>query len=151
MTGILAPSDIRKLPWDTLLLVAGGLSLGLSLQETHLLEHFTRHLMTVGWNSAALLLVFAYITMIFSNIMSNTATSTILIPLGLYMLPNEAVQISVTVGLAASTALLLPVSTPPNAIAYSTGMIKQKDFLYGGLLAGLLGPILIVAMVLAIL
>ena len=147
MTGILTASDIRKLPWDTLLLVAGGLSLGLSLQETHLLEHFTHHILGTGWNTTVLLLVFAYLTMIFSNIMSNTATSTILIPLGIYMVPDDALRIAVTVGLAASTALLLPVSTPPNAIAYSTGMIKQKDFLFGGVLVGLLGPILIVALV----
>ena len=148
MTGILTASDIRKLPWDTLLLVAGGLSLGLSLQETHLLEHFTHHILGTGWNTVVLLIVFAYITMFFSNIMSNTATSTILIPLGLFMVPQDALRIAVTVGLAASTALLLPVSTPPNAIAYSTGLIKQRDFLFGGLLVGLLGPILIVAFVL---
>lgn len=147
MTGILTASDIRKLPWDTLLLVAGGLSLGLSLQETHLLEHFTHHLLGTGWHETVLLLVFAYITMIFSNIMSHTATSTFLIPLGMYMVPNDALRIAVTIGLSASTALLLPVSTPPNAIAYSTGMLKQKDFLIGGLLIGLLGPALIVALV----
>jgi len=97
------------------------------------------------------LLAFAYTTMFFSNIMSNTATSTILIPLGLYLVPDQALRIAVTVGLAASTALFLPVSTPPNAIAYSTGLIKQKDFLYGGLLVGLLGPLIIVALVMLIL
>ncbi len=59
-------------------------------------------------------------------------------------MPDHAEQIAVIIGLAASTSLLLPVSTPPNAIAYSTGLIKQKEFLPGGLLIGLLGPLLIV-------
>ena len=54
------------------------------------------------------------------------------------------------VGLSASTALFLPVSTPPNAIAYSTGFIEQKDFQFGGALIGLLGPALIILWVLLI-
>lgn len=147
MTGILKPEDIRKIPWETLMLVAGGLSLGLSLEETKLLEHFASHLMDIHLASFMMLLIIAYVTMIFSNIMSNTATATILIPLGIHLMPDHVKQIAVVVGLAASTALLLAVSTPPNAIAYSTGLIKQKDFFPGGILVGLLGPILIVLIV----
>jgi sodium-dependent dicarboxylate transporter 2/3/5 len=89
--------------------------------------------------------------MLFGNFMSHTATATMLIPLGVYLMPGHAEQIAVIIGLAASTSLLLPVSTPPNAIAYSTGLIKQKEFLPGGLLIGLLGPLLIVLFVLMIL
>ena len=147
MTGILKSEDIRKLPWDTLLLVAGGLSLGLALQETKLLEHFAKHFFGSQSTSLVMLIIFAYVTMIFSNIMSNTATATILIPLGIYLMPDHAKQIAIIVGLSASTALLLPISTPPNAIAYSTGLIKQKDFFPGGLLIGLLGPLMIVLLV----
>jgi sodium-dependent dicarboxylate transporter 2/3/5 len=144
MMGILKSEDIRKMPWDTLLLVAGGLSLGLALQDTKLLEHFANQIMGSQYTPWIMFLVFAYVTMIFSNIMSNTATATILIPLGIFLMPQHAKQIAVIIGLAASTALLLPVSTPPNAIAYSTGLIKQKEFFPGGLLIGLLGPLLIV-------
>ena len=125
-------------------MVAGGLSLGLALQETKLLEHFAKHFFGSQSTSLVMLIIFAYVTMIFSNIMSNTATATILIPLGIYLMPDHAKQIAIIVGLSASTALLLPISTPPNAIAYSTGLIKQKDFFPGGLLIGLLGPLMIV-------
>jgi sodium-dependent dicarboxylate transporter 2/3/5 len=151
MTGILKSEDIRRLPWDTLLLVAGGLSLGLALQDTKLLEHFAGHIMSSSFSTVFLYLTFAYVTMIFSNIMSNTATATILIPLGIYLMPEHVIQIAVILGLSASTALLLPVSTPPNAIAYSTGLIKQREFLTGGLLVGLMGPPLIVILVMLIL
>jgi sodium-dependent dicarboxylate transporter 2/3/5 len=144
MTGILRAEDIRKLPWDTLLLVAGGLSLGLSLQETRQLEHFSRNLVGSPLPPITLYFIFAYLTMIFSNIMSNTATATILIPLGIYLMPDHIKQITVIIGLATSTSLLLPVSTPPNAIAYSTGFIEQKDLLKGGLLVSLIGPALVV-------
>ncbi|HSZ33100.1 MAG TPA: DASS family sodium-coupled anion symporter, partial [Puia sp.] len=132
MTGVLKPEDIRKIPWDTLILVAGGLSLGLALEETRLLEHFANNLLGTHLTPFVLIIIFAYVTMIFSNIMSNTATATILIPLGIYLLPDHSKQIAIVVGLAASTALMLAVSTPPNAIAYSTGLIKQKDFFPGG-------------------
>ncbi|MFI5156961.1 MAG: SLC13 family permease [Chitinophagales bacterium] len=151
MTRILTSEDIRKLPWDTLLLVAGGLSLGLGLQDTGLLQHFANRMLGPSLNSTFMFLAFAYTTMVFSNIMSNTATATILIPLGIYMMPEQAMQIAIVIGLSASTALLLPVSTPPNAIAYSTGLIKQKEFLPGGLLVGLLGPLLVVLLTLLML
>ena len=151
MTGVLKPEDIRKIPWDTLILVAGGLSLGLALEETKLLEHFANHLLGTQLAPFLLVVIFAYVTMVFSNIMSNTATATILIPLGIYLLPDHSKQIAIVVGLAASTALMLAVSTPPNAIAYSTGLIKQNDFFPGGILVGLLGPILIVLIVSAML
>jgi len=144
MTRILTSEDVRKMPWDTLLLVAGGLSLGLALQDTGLLEHFAARMLGPSLGATLLFFAFAYTTMLFSNIMSNTATATILIPLGIYTMPEHAMQIAVIIGLSASTALLLPVSTPPNAIAYSTGLIRQKEFLPGGLLIGLLGPLLIV-------
>jgi len=144
MTGILQAADMRKIPWDTLLLVAGGLSLGLSLQGTRLLEHFSKHIMGAELGTITLMLVFAYATMLFSNIMSHTATSTIFIPLGIYLMPEHVMQVAVTIALSAATAMILPVSTPPNAIAYSTGMIKQRDFLFTGLLSGLLAPPVIV-------
>ena len=151
MTGILKSEDIRKISWDTLLLIAGALSLGLALQDTKLLEHFAHHILGSPSSILISFLVFAYVTMLFSNIMSHTATATMLIPLGVYLMPAHAEQIAVIIGLTASTALLLPVSTPPNAIAYGTGLIKQKEFLPGGLLVGLLGPLLIVWFVLMIL
>jgi sodium-dependent dicarboxylate transporter 2/3/5 len=46
------------------------------------------------------------------------------------------------IALSASTAMFLPVSSPPNAIAFSTGFLQQKDFRLGGILVGLLGPVL---------
>ena len=88
--------------------------------------------------------------MVLSNVMSHTATSTVLIPFGLAILPGMKTEVALVVGLAASTALFLPVSTPPNAIVYSTGAIEQKDFRLGGLLIGLLGPLVILLWVQAI-
>jgi sodium-dependent dicarboxylate transporter 2/3/5 len=150
MTGILKAEDIRSIGWDTLMLVAGGLALGIGLQQTGLLDHYAGAIAALHVPRIAFYFLLGYATMFFSNIMSNTATSTVIIPLGVSILPGNVREICMIVGLAASTALFLPVSTPPNAIAYSTGMIEQKDFRIGGLLIGLLGPAIIVLWVLLI-
>lgn len=144
LTGVITGKDVQSLPWDTLLLVAGGLSLGVALQQTGLLAHLAERITGMQLSPAIYLFLLGYLAMLFSNVMSHTATSTILIPLGMVILTNLKVEISVIIALASSTAMLLPVSTPPNAIAYSTGMIEQKDFRLGGLLLGILGPVLIV-------
>jgi solute carrier family 13 (sodium-dependent dicarboxylate transporter), member 2/3/5 len=148
MTGVLDGSDVRKLSWDTLLLVAGGLSLGLALQETGLLNHYSQKIVSIKLQPLLLLIILAFATMIFSNVMSHTATSTVLIPLGMAILPDHKIDVALIIALASSTALFLPVSTPPNAIAFSTGLLDQKDFRIGGGLMGVLGPILVIFWVL---
>ncbi|MGH7493035.1 MAG: SLC13 family permease [bacterium] len=140
MTGVVDANDVRGLPWDTLLLVAGGLSLGLALQETGILNHYAQRITTINLDQLPLLYIFAFATMLFSNIMSHTASSTVLIPLGMAILPEYNREVALIIGLASSSALFLPISTPPNAIAYSTGLLDQKDFRTGGTLIGVLGP-----------
>jgi sodium-dependent dicarboxylate transporter 2/3/5 len=143
LTRIISNKDVQALPWDTLLLVAGGLSLGVALRHTGLLDHYAGKLNGLNFSPTAFLLIFALLTMILANIMSHTATATILIPLGITILPELKMQVALIIGLASSTAMFLPVSTPPNAIVYSTGMLEQKDFRIPGIILGLLGPILI--------
>jgi solute carrier family 13 (sodium-dependent dicarboxylate transporter), member 2/3/5 len=150
LTRVLDGKDIRELPWDTLLLVAGGLSLGIALEQSGLLNHYAQKLITLEINSIALMFVFAFLTMLVSNIMSNTAASTVMIPLGMAILVGFEKEIALIIAFSASTAMFLPVSSPPNAIAYSTGVLEQKDFRIGGLLIGLLGPVLAILWVLLI-
>ena len=150
LTRVLEGKDVQQLPWDTLLLVAGGLSLGLAMENTGLLSYYANKLLVMEVNSYLLIFILAYATMLFSNIMSNTATSTVMIPLGIAILIALKVEITLIIALSASTAMFLPVSTPPNAIAFSTGLVEQKDFRLGGILIGLLGPLLIILWVMLI-
>ena len=150
VTGVLTGKDIQGLPWDTLLLVAGGLSLGLALEQTGLLNHYADMLISMKLNSMVLIFVFAYLTMLVSNIMSNTAASTVMIPLGMAILPDMKLQVAMIIAISASTAMFLPVSTPPNAIAFSTGLLEQKDFRLGGILVGLFGPLLAILWVMLV-
>ncbi|MEM6344720.1 MAG: DASS family sodium-coupled anion symporter [Bacteroidota bacterium] len=147
MLGIINGDDVRKLPWDTLMLIAGGLSLGLAIQETGLAQYFVSKLPTDQLGLLMLLLIFGLGTTLFSNIMSNTAAATVLIPLAGVLSPQEPTSLAVTIGLCASCALFLPVSTPPNAIVFATGKLHQNDFRLAGISVGILGPLLIIAWV----
>jgi len=144
MTRILKKEDIRAIGWDTLILVAGGLALGTALQHAGLLDLYASRMTALKMPDVVFYVVLAYATMLVSNVMSHTAASTVLIPLGIAILPKNATEICLIIGLSSSTALFLPVSTPPNAIAYSTGLIEQRDLRLGGFLIGLLGPVLII-------
>lgn len=148
LLGIIDADDVRALPWDTLMLVAGGLALGLAIQEQGLATYFVDKISNYQIDLYALIFVFAFITVLFSNFMSNTAATTIFIPIALSLTtlnPDFSRMIfPLVIGLCASCALFLPVSTPPNAIAYSTGLIDQKDFRLGGISVGLFGPIIII-------
>lgn len=147
--GILNGNDIRQLPWDTLMLVAGGLALGLAIQEQRIAIHFVEQISHIQVNFWSLLVLFGFITMLLANFMSHTAATTILIPMGVSLLAMvngsgdiNPVVLPLVIGLSASCALFLPVSTPPNAIAFSTGLVQQSEFRLGGVVVGLLGPVL---------
>ena len=147
MLGIIDADDVRALPWDTLMLVAGGLALGLAIQEQGLAAHFVSKMENVQIPFYLLLILFGLITVIFSNFMSNTAATTILIPVAISLMQVtdgfSPIVLPFVIGLSASCALFLPVSTPPNAIAFSTGMINQSEFRLGGVSIGLIGPFVI--------
>lgn len=148
MMGIIDADDVRTLPWDTLMLVAGGLALGLAIQEQGLASHFVSKINHIEINFYLMLFVFGITTVVFSNFMSNTAATTILIPVAISLMSvNEGFSpliLPLVIGLSASCALFLPVSTPPNAIAFSTGLIKQSEFRLGGVVIGITGPVLTV-------
>lgn len=150
MFSVLTGDDVRKLPWDTLMLVAGGLSLGLAIEETGLAAYYVGLLSDYNLNFYMLIIVFSLLTIVLSNFMSNTATTTILIPIAIILVSTNKEILPLVIALSASAALFLPISTPPNAIAFSTGKLAQKDFRYGGIIAGLIGPIIIIGVVLLI-
>jgi len=142
LTGVIGPIEVKRISWDTLMLVAGGLTLGEALNRTGLADYYLQRLDVTNVNPFLVILVFGYLCVSMSNFMSNTGTAALLVPVGIKLLPGHALEIAVTTGLCASFAVLLPVSTPPNAIVFSTGYLKQSDFRRTGLVVGLLGPLL---------
>ena len=148
VTGVINADDVRTLPWDTLMLIAGGLALGIAIVDTGLAGLLLQQVQTPGGNVVFLILFLGILTAGLSNIMSNTAAASILIPVAILMLGDNVLETTLVISLCASTALLLPISTPPNAIAFSTGFLKQKDFRTGGIWIGLLGPVVVLLWVL---
>ncbi len=146
-TGILNSKDIRNLPWDILLLITGGLALGVGMKHTGLATWTVDQLPLDGWSPYLMVLGFAYTTIVMSNLMSNTATANLILPIAIAVLVNTGneVGLAVPIALAASAAMCLPISTPPNAIVYSSGHVKTPDLLISGLLVGIVTPPIVVA------
>ncbi|MEM6279469.1 MAG: SLC13 family permease [Verrucomicrobiota bacterium] len=143
ITGVIRAQDIRSLDWDILILLAGGLSLGVGVSQSGLAEWIAERLGTLELAPWAMGMIFGFLTLALSNFMSNTAASNILIPIGIAAGSAsggsvEAAAFAVPMALSASAAMCLPISTPPNAIAYASGRVRSKDFLLPGLVLGLL-------------
>lgn len=150
LTGVIDADEMRQMPWDTLMLVTGGLALGMAIMDTGLAMYFITKINIGDLPVFPTLLVFGYLTAMMSNFMSNTAASTILIPIAASLMPGNVIESAMVIAFCASTALFLPVSTPPNAIAFSTGLVKQSDFYNGGTISGLIFPPIIVSIVLLV-
>ena len=139
-TGVITAREIRTLQWDVLLLITGGLSLGVAVTETGLANWLVSLLPIDSFGKTTFIFILAYLTAIISNFMSNTAAANILVPMGMVIGLGFEAQIVIPIALGASAAMCLPISTPPNALAYATGKLATKDFLVGGLVVGLLVP-----------
>ena len=147
VTGVLGVAEIRQLRWDVLILMAGGLTLGVAVTESGLAAWLVAGLPLAGLGLMGAALAFALLTAALSNFMSNTAAANILVPLGAAAaigLGSAPGILPVVIALSASTAMCLPIATPPNAIAYSTGEINSRAFLAPGLLLAGLTPLLTV-------
>lgn len=150
LTGIINKEDLKKISWDVLWLVSGGIALGLALDRTglaHLLvnsipfDSYSPYIVLVG--SAALCLVMA-------NFMSHTATANLLMPimaaLGTSMVSlvplGGEITLILVVTFAASLGMSLPISTPPNALAHATGHIESRHLARTGVIIGVVGVVL---------
>jgi sodium-dependent dicarboxylate transporter 2/3/5 len=141
-TGILTSFDVCSLRWDVLLLIAGGLTLGIAVTDSGLANYLVEslRLSRLGELTAALLM--AYVAVVLSNLMSNTAAANILVPLGLMAASGSPSIAVVPIALSASAAMALPISTPPNAVVHSTREISSRDLMEIGLIIALLAPLL---------
>lgn len=141
LTQVITSEQVRALPWDTLMLVAGGLALGIALVEVGLADIVMDRINSLPIAVVTVAFLFSIIGVLLSNVMSNTAAASILIPLAITLPSPFGVAVPVIVAISCSSALLLPVSTPANAIAFATGLIEQKEFRRGGIFFMITGPI----------
>ncbi|MEX2551145.1 MAG: DASS family sodium-coupled anion symporter [Nitriliruptoraceae bacterium] len=141
-TGVLGPRDLQGLQWHVLWLVAGGIALGAGISGSGL---DTWILGAVAWDrmaAATLLGLLALAALALSNVISNSAAANLLVPLALSLATTVAVEpalMAVLVGLACALGMALPISTPPNAIAYATGEVPQPAMASTGIVIGVVG------------
>lgn len=147
--GVLDAEDLKRMPWHVLWLVAGGVALGLAVNDSGLDVWLIDQ---VDWGAvpvALLALALAMAAAALSTVISNSAAANLLIPVGLTLALSgvvdlEPVAAGFFIAIGASLAMALPVSTPPNAIAYSTGELSTADLARVGLIVGALGLVLFV-------
>ncbi|MFQ3575533.1 MAG: DASS family sodium-coupled anion symporter [Cytophagales bacterium] len=142
LTQVITAEEVRKLPWDTLMLVAGGLALGMAMVEVGLVDIIMNKINDLAFAALLVSFLFSVIAVLTSNVMSNTAAASIFVPLGLNLPYPFNIATPIIIAISCSCALMLPVSTPSNAVAYATGMIEQKDFRLGGKYFIVVGSIL---------
>jgi sodium-dependent dicarboxylate transporter 2/3/5 len=144
-TSILGPTEIRKLPWDVLFLLAGGLALGQTVKESGLAQWMVEQAPIGSSGAVGLALGLSYLCVLLSNFMSNTAAANILVPFGIGIATGFEAAVALPLALSASAAMCLPIATPPNALVYSTGAISGRDLLKMGLVMGAVAPLVVVA------
>jgi solute carrier family 13 (sodium-dependent dicarboxylate transporter), member 2/3/5 len=77
--------------------------------------------------------------------MSNTAAANLIIPIAMVTSGANPLQLAVLVAFACSFAMALPISTPPNAIAFASGKISSRDMLMAGGIISVIGTVLLLA------
>ena len=144
-SGLLGKKDLADLNWNVLLLMGGGMSLGNAIGATGLAGWIVSLIEQYPMGMILVVLVFSSLAIILSSFMSNTATAALLAPIMIVigMDLGSSISVMASIALACSMAMALPVSTPPNAIAYGTEMINIKDMIKYGALISIVGVILL--------
>ena len=149
--GVLTKRDLEEISWSVLWMVAGGFALGVGLQETGLAQTLIDVIPFGSWPALIMVIGSGLICYAMANFISHTATASLLVPIlavvGASVAGNLAPlggvsTLLVGVAIGSSLGMVLPISTPPNAIAASTGMIEQKEMVKTGLIMGVLGLVI---------
>ena len=146
-TGVITKEDLREIDWSVLWMVAGGFALGIALNKTGLAENLVESIPFASFPPLVVLLLSGFIAYLLSNFIANSAAANLLCAVGVGMGElldpvGGARALIIGVALSTSFAMLFPISTPPNAIAHSTGLIQVKDMTKVGLIIGVIGFVL---------
>ncbi|WP_311357557.1 SLC13 family permease, partial [Corynebacterium riegelii] len=143
----------NEMPWDVLLLFGGGLSLSAMFTATGLSLWIGEKAKGLSVLPVFLLLAaVAALVLFLTELTSNTATAATFLPImggvavGIGLTESTEMNVlilAIPVALAATCAFMLPVATPPNAIAYSSGHVKMGEMIKGGVGLNLIGLVLI--------
>lgn len=144
--------DGAQIDWGTVLLFGGGLALGKAIFDTRLANTIGDNVIhTFGQPSAGTLTAVAIVLCILlSEATSNTASANVMVPTMITIAQAShlnPVPVAVASCLACSFGFMLPISTPPNALAYGTGLVRLPAMIRSGICLDIAGAIAIWLMV----
>ncbi|HSJ96632.1 MAG TPA: DASS family sodium-coupled anion symporter [Myxococcota bacterium] len=147
-TRTLIAEDLNRIDWSVLILIAGGIALGAGMTLTGLDRLVVQALPLDAGGLAWLVGLLVAAALLLSTFMSNTAAANLLLPIGIAAAATfdgaaATREVAMSIALAAALAMALPVSTPPNALAYSRGAFAVRAMVLPGVLIGIAGATLV--------
>ena len=151
MTGVINRQDLEEINWSVIWMVAGGFALGYGLNQSGLAELAVESIPFGDFSPLIILVLSGIICYLLSNFISNSATAALLMPILVVVCSAMGDKLDaiggtstvlIGVAIASSSAMILPISTPPNALAYATNMVEQKDMARIGIIVGLVSMLL---------
>ena len=151
LTGVIDKRDLEEINWSVIWMVAGGFALGYALNASGLAANAVESIPFGDFSPIFILIISGLICYGLSNFISNSATAALLMPIlafvcgamGDTLAPiGGTPTVLIGVAIAASSAMVLPISTPPNALAFATNLVQQKDMAKIGLIIGIISMLL---------
>jgi sodium-dependent dicarboxylate transporter 2/3/5 len=151
LTGVITRKDLEEINWSVIWMVAGGFALGYGLNASKLAERAVESIPFGDFSPILILVLSGLICYALSNFISNSATAALLMPILVVVCTAMGDKLDaiggtstvlIGVAVAASSAMVLPISTPPNALAYATNLVEQKDMAKMGIIIGVISMIL---------
>ena len=151
LTGVINKYDLEEINWSVIWMVAGGFALGYGLNASGLAANAVESIPFGTWSPFVILLVSGIICYLLSNFISNSATAALLMPILAVVCSGMGDKLAaiggtptvlIGIAVAASSAMVLPISTPPNALAFSTNLVKQNDMVKIGIIMGIISMVL---------
>jgi sodium-dependent dicarboxylate transporter 2/3/5 len=136
-----------KIPWGLLLLFGGGIAIAHAFKSSGLSETLGEHLAVLArWPLLPTVVVLCLVVTFLTEITSNTATTTLLMPIlaaaGTAALIDPS-RLMVPAAISASCAYMLPVATAPNAIVFGTGRVTTQEMARSGVALNLIGVVVV--------
>ena len=157
--GVINRRDLEEINWSVIWMVAGGLALGYGLNASGLANNAVESIPFGDFSPLLILVLSGIICYLLSNFISNSATAALLMPIlaivcGAMGDKLDAIggtaTVLIGVAIASSSAMILPVSTPPNALAYATNLVRQNDMVRIGIVVGVISMLLGYALLYAV-
>lgn len=137
----------RKIPWQVLILFGAGITIASAFIESGLADRIAEQLtILTAMPTWLMILLICLVVTFLTEVTSNTATSSLLMPLlasAATVMDVNPMLLMVPAAMSASCAFMLPVATAPNAVIYGSGRITVKDMATAGFFLNLAGAFVI--------